>query len=53
MFIYLQGQGWYDLYSGKYFDGGKTITADAPYERMPVFVKAGSIVPAGPGYSIH
>ena len=47
--VYLPaGQGWYDLYSGKYFDGGKTITADAPYERMPVFVKAGSIVPAGP-----
>jgi alpha-D-xyloside xylohydrolase len=47
--VYLPaGQGWYDLYTGKYFDGGKTISADAPYERMPVFVKAGSIVPTGP-----
>jgi alpha-D-xyloside xylohydrolase len=46
--VYLPaGQGWYDLYSGKYFDGGKTIIADAPYERMPVFVKAGSIIPTG------
>ena len=42
------GQGWYDLYSGKYFDGGQTINADAPYERMPVFVKEGSIIPTGP-----
>ncbi len=42
--VYLPaGQGWYDLYSGKYFDGGQKINADAPYERMPVFVKEGSI----------
>jgi alpha-D-xyloside xylohydrolase len=40
--------GWYDLYSGKWFAGGQKITADAPYERMPVFVKAGSIIPFGP-----
>jgi alpha-D-xyloside xylohydrolase len=40
--------GWYDLYSGKWYAGGQKITADAPYERMPVFVKAGSIVPFGP-----
>ena len=40
--------GWYDLYSGKWFEGGQKIIADAPYERMPVFVKAGSIIPFGP-----
>jgi alpha-D-xyloside xylohydrolase len=46
--VYLpSGQGWYDLYSGKYFDGGQKINADAPYERMPVFVKEGSIIPFG------
>jgi alpha-D-xyloside xylohydrolase len=46
--VYLPaGQGWYDLYSGKHFDGGKIISADAPYERMPVFVKEGSIIPFG------
>lgn len=42
------GQGWYDLYSGKYFNGGQRINADAPFERMPVFVKEGSIIPFGP-----
>lgn len=41
------GNGWYDLYSGKYFQGGQRITTDAPYERMPVFVKEGSIIPVG------
>jgi alpha-D-xyloside xylohydrolase len=40
--------GWYDLYSGKWYEGGQKILADAPYERMPVFVKAGSIIPLGP-----
>ena len=40
--------GWYDLYSGKWYAGGQKIIADAPYERMPVFVKAGSIIPLGP-----
>jgi len=47
--VYLPtGQGWYDLYSGKYFKGGQDITAAAPYKRIPVFVKEGSIIPAGP-----
>jgi len=40
--------GWYDLYSGKWYKAGQKINADASYERMPVFVKAGSIVPFGP-----
>jgi alpha-D-xyloside xylohydrolase len=39
---------WYDFYTGKYFKGGQTITVDAPLQQMPIFVKAGSIIPAGP-----
>lgn len=47
--VYLPaGTGWYDLYTGKYTDGGSSVSADASYERMPVFVKAGSIIPTGP-----
>ena len=47
--LYLPGGfGWYDLYTGKYFRGGTTIEAKAPLERMPVFVKAGAIIPTGP-----
>ncbi len=47
--VYLPSScGWYDLYTGKYFTGGQKVNADAPYERMPLFVKEGSIVPIGP-----
>jgi len=47
--VYLPaGQGWYDLYTGKYFKGAQEVKADAPYERIPVFVKEGSIIPSGP-----
>lgn len=47
--VYLPaGNGWYDFYSGKYFEGGQTINAEAPLNRMPLFVKEGSIIPAGP-----
>ncbi len=47
--VYLPAScGWYDLYTGKYFTGGQKIDADAPYERMPLFVKEGSIIPVGP-----
>jgi alpha-D-xyloside xylohydrolase len=47
--LYLpKGQGWYDLYSGKYFTGGQKIKAATAYERLPVFVKEGSIIPFGP-----
>lgn len=40
--------GWYDIYSGTYLKGGQELTVDAPYERIPVYVKAGSIIPVGP-----
>ena len=47
--VYLpRGNGWYDLYSGNYFSGEQKLNADAPFERMPVFVKEGSILPFGP-----
>jgi len=47
--VYLpSGQGWYDLYAGTHFDGGHVLSAEAPYERIPVFVKEGSIIPFGP-----
>ncbi|QJD94392.1 DUF5110 domain-containing protein [Mucilaginibacter robiniae] len=47
--VYLpQSNGWYNLYTGKYYKGNNTIEADAPYSQIPVFVKAGSIIPFGP-----
>lgn len=47
--LYLpRGAGWYDFYSGAYHRGGQTLEAAAPYERMPLFVRTGSIIPLGP-----
>lgn len=47
--VYLPaGRGWYDFYTNKFFQGGQTVTVDAPLGRMPLFVKEGSIVPMGP-----
>ncbi|MBN2091764.1 DUF4968 domain-containing protein, partial [candidate division KSB1 bacterium] len=47
--VYLPtGTGWYHLQSGRYYSGGQKIQADAPYTEMPLFVKAGSILPCGP-----
>ncbi|MDR0972456.1 MAG: DUF5110 domain-containing protein [Prevotellaceae bacterium] len=42
-----QGKGWYDFYNGKYIAGGQQLTEDAPYEKMPLYVRAGSVVPYG------
>ena len=46
--VFFPQGGWYDFYSNKYIEGGQTLTVDAPYERIPVFVRAGSILPLGP-----
>jgi len=39
---------WYDFWTGKPLNGSQDIEASAPLERMPVFVRAGSILPMGP-----
>jgi alpha-D-xyloside xylohydrolase len=46
--VYLpKSTAWYDFWTGKHFTGGQTIKTSAPQERIPLFVKAGSIVPLG------
>jgi alpha-D-xyloside xylohydrolase len=40
--------GWYDFYTGAYLTGGQTVKAVAPLDRIPVYVKEGSIIPVGP-----
>ncbi len=43
------GRTWYDLYSGRVAScGQETKVCGAPYDRIPVFVPSGSIVPYGP-----
>ena len=43
-----EGEGWYDFYTGKYLAGGQSLTVKAPYEMIPLYVRAGSIIPFGP-----
>jgi alpha-D-xyloside xylohydrolase len=47
--VYLpEGSLWYDFWTGQSHTGGQTIEATAPIETMPLFVRAGSIIPYGP-----
>ena len=47
--VYLpKGATWFDFWSGKAQTGGRPIQADAPISHIPLFVKAGSIIPMGP-----
>ena len=46
--LYLPAGLWYDFYTERPIEGGRRLTADAPYERMPLYARAGQIVPMGP-----
>jgi alpha-D-xyloside xylohydrolase len=46
--LYLPHARWYDFWSGASVDGGNMIDAAAPLDRMPVYIRAGSILPMGP-----
>jgi len=47
--VYLpKSANWYDFWTGKLITGGQTIDAAAPIETLPLYIKAGSIVPMGP-----
>ena len=39
---------WYDFYTGTWIQGGQTKTAEAPYGRIPLYVREGAIIPTGP-----
>jgi alpha-D-xyloside xylohydrolase len=47
--VYLPGgTTWYDFWTGLSTKGGQTVTAAAPEQTIPLFVRAGSIIPFGP-----
>jgi len=46
--VYLPNTTWYDFWSGSTIEGGRMINANTPLDRLPVYVRAGSIVPLGP-----
>jgi len=43
--VYLPEGDWYRLSTGKYYTGGNTIEVSAPLTDLPVFIKAGAIIP--------
>ncbi|MGH8263927.1 MAG: TIM-barrel domain-containing protein, partial [Steroidobacteraceae bacterium] len=42
------GTRWYEFFTGEAQEGGRTITAAASLDRLPLYVRAGAIVPVGP-----
>jgi len=47
--VYLpKSQGWFDFWTGEKYTGGKQIFKQTPMDIVPLYVKAGSIIPIGP-----
>src|SRR6202789_602599 len=46
--LYLPQAKWYDFWTGSSVDGGRVIDAATTLERLPLYVRAGSILPLGP-----
>lgn len=46
--IYLPKDTWYDYYSGQVIEGPKTISVSKALDEIPVYVRAGTILPVGP-----
>jgi alpha-D-xyloside xylohydrolase len=48
--VYLPGKdAWVDFWTGKPSQGGQTLKVDAPLDMIPLYVRAGSILPLSPG----
>lgn len=47
--VYLpKGADWFDFWTGDYMPGGQKVAKEVPLDILPLYVKAGSIVPWGP-----
>lgn len=46
--VYLPKGLWYDYWTNKKYEGGKMVSVEAPLETVPLFVRAGSIIPTWP-----
>ena len=43
-----KGAAWYDFWTNQRYQGGKSVTLETTFDRVPMFVRAGSILPLGP-----
>jgi alpha-glucosidase len=46
--VYLPPGSWYDYWTNKKYKGGTMVSAAAPLETVPMFVRGGAIIPMGP-----
>lgn len=46
--VYLPEGQWFDFWNGKRFEGSQTIVRNTPVDEVPVYVKAGTVLPVGP-----
>jgi alpha-glucosidase (family GH31 glycosyl hydrolase) len=46
--VYLPAGGWHDFWTGRRYEGPGGVTVEAPLDRLPLFVRAGAILPLGP-----
>lgn len=46
--VYLPDGLWYDFWTGKLYSGGRYVRAEAPLDRIPLFVRAGAVLPLAP-----
>src|SRR5580692_2184858 len=46
--VYFPNAKWYDFWTGTSANGPREITAEAPLDQLPLYIRAGSIVPMGP-----
>lgn len=46
--VYLPKGTWYDYWTNKRYEGGRMIRVEAPLETVPMFVRAGAIIPLAP-----
>jgi len=46
--VYLPKALWYDFWTGTASEGGRTVNAITPLQQLPLYVRAGSILPLGP-----
>jgi alpha-glucosidase len=46
--VYLPAGGWYDWHTDEPLDGGRWVVAETPMERIPIYARAGAVIPMWP-----
>jgi alpha-glucosidase len=46
--VYLPKGDWYDYWTHQFYEGGREIDVEAPLDSMPIFVRAGAVIPESP-----